>query len=516
MSLPSTSQPPVPPLEWQETLAELAPVRLEWGIPDLIFDPASLLDQLFASLSPLERELLWRRYAIGQTCEVLTFHFGTLERVRTLEKNALKRIFLSSPQLQIHYERLFRNAPLYLWLRFEPSRTMPEAIPADLLSFTLELLEQVFGVRVREERKGYKHERVPLEQLECQFWGRRAMLYSRDLLELVRDGLEQSGRFTTLKDSALALQIPETWLKKLVHAAPELNFDTQSRILFQARTQIPLLETLARVLATAGVLEWRLSEMLCALQTLQPELFEATTAESLGVSMAQSRRRVMIETQQHRVFQKGGRRGMWQLSETGDGFESNKAAILALLERSDIPLHLSVIHHRLERNLLEDTVLAVLTREAEFQAFRGKVFGRLGHDYSIPCPEEIWLLERLALTGQVKATEIEAQALRAGVDMGRVRSVGGFSSKVRYVWAIHNSSYQSFSFYAVRLFKRWLKDPSRTLPGTEVLLEGVRSAFGRNQLAAILKVQRALEASGREIPLDFMDYFYVAEAHVQL
>jgi len=516
MGLPSVSQSPDPPLEWQETLAALAPVRLEWGIPDLIFDPASLLDELFSSLSSLERDLLWRRYAIHQTYDALTFHFGTLERVQTLEKNALERIFLSSFYLQSHYERLFRHGPLYLWLRFEQSQTMPEAIPADLLRFTLELLERVFGVRVRQERMSFKHERVPLERLECQFWGRRAMLYSRDLLEQIRDGLEQQGCFITLKDAALALQVPETWLKKLVYAAPELNFDHQSRIVFRARTQIPLLEAVARVLATAGVLEWRLLEMLCALQTLQPELFEATTSESLGVSMAQSRRRVTIAAQQYKVFQKSGRRGMWRLSETGDGFSSNKAALLALLERSDIPLHLSVIHRRLERNLLEDTVLGILTREAEFQAFRGKVFGRSGRDYSMPCPEETWLLERLAHAGQVRATEIEVQALRTGVDMGRVRSVGGFSSRVRYVRAVHNSSYQSFSFYASQLFERWLKDPSRNLPETEVLLEGVRSAFERNQFASILTVKRALKASERDIPLDFMDYFYVAEANLQL
>ena len=264
---------------------------------------------------------------------------------------------------------------------------------------------------------------------------------------------------------------------------------------------------IAEYISQYGFIEFHFSEMAKAYLYVFPE----SNKKVVGRNIAAVFSRTDFDGVQY-----AGRKGYWMLRRLGDGFDGNKDVVAKILENSDIPLHQYEIFKRISRNINEGTVNAILTRDSMFYNFGHSIFGLKNKQYDLETEEEKWLINFIGTQEYVEESTVHKSALKAGLDLGRLRSVVGFSKKVFRTRSYEKPAYyESLAYYAARQMKKWWSWPDSTpLPKTHVLLEGTRQAFEKDDYANILKIKAALEESRREIPEDFHDYFFVAENNV--
>ena len=122
-----------------------------------------------------------------------------------------------------------------------------------------------------------------------------------------------------------------------------------------------LMEALAWELADNGYYYWHFSEMRGALKYLFPNRFGKTSVRYVASHLASSPDK----------FHFAGSKGYWQLTDLGDGYHTNKDAIVSVFHRAaDTSLHFKEIIKELGemgRRVNEGSIYALLDRDEAFE-----------------------------------------------------------------------------------------------------------------------------------------------------
>jgi len=474
------------PEEWIPVLEGLRIRQPKEPLPDEVWVHYDLALEVFHSLDKAKREVLWKRLVEEQTLEKVGIYLGvTRERVRQIEKMALK-ILISSfwKELKLISSELSNKDFYYLQTVNGIDRTNIFILFLKIIKITL---------------KG------EYNLLEYKIFKLGVVIYNSESLIKIEKYLI-GGKFFEIGTFNFKCSDEDTLnmillISNRVYLTSNYMFTSKYASLEQRIVSI------AEYISQSGFTEFHFSEMAKAYIYIFPD----SNRKVIGRNIAAVFSRTDFDGVQY-----AGRRGYWMLRRLGDGFDGNKDVIAKILEGSDIPLHQYEIFKKIDRNINEGTVYAILARDSIFHNFGRGIYGLLSKQYNFETEEEEWLLNFIGTQEYIEESVVHRNALREGLDLGRLRSVVGFSGKVFHTRSYEKPAYyESLAYYAARQMKKWLSWPESTsLPQTHVLLEGTRQAFGKDDYATILKIKAALEESRREIPEDFHDYFFVAENNV--
>lgn len=479
------------PDEWRAILAHLLPASApptSRALPSL----GHLIDACLAPLADRDRRVIWGRLGEGQTLQQLgTALTLTRERVRQIERGALRTVLLG-PQLRLvlgGVRTAFEQAgTLVLDLHGAHSQLVPDAIPDQLWNFLCTVWEN------HQPTSGHS------VQLAPAIW----LYTTSDLLHSGRlEGMfGSSGQF--LPNSALAatLDLEPDELLALSCASAAARPTVQGWVGLNTWTLPQWAEAVAVHLARHGVTEWHFSQMARALEVVAPDVYPSLTGRNVAAVL--SRPGVTC-------FEYAGRKGCWRLREYGDGHTDNRAAIRAVLDAADLPLHSAEIQRRLRpgRDIAQGTIVALLEREAEFRAWGNGVYGVAATFYPAQYREEAWLsgLLRSNNASELPAEQVHWAARAASFDPARLEAIGRFSSQYRY-WKHHQAEacYLTPEHARLKVFGRWFEHRAeRRLPPSPVLIEGLRQDPSR-----LTAIRAVFEERGEPLPEELQQW--LAEA----
>ena len=469
------------PEGWRETLEELEPLELPLAKPVLPISSASI----GAALSALNAQLLdvlVRRYHHRETLSEVGTATGTSrEAVRQLEQKALRIVRTKGdfmrPMRDLVRDCDEKGVAFYSLpdLTFAP---LSELDAADLWQFAFTLYAEINKTRCK------------CRPLPTGGWA----LYDS---ERFRTTSYDATRFLSLDEAASLLGVSAY---DLAHGWALFDglYLTNSMLIGSAKwRKVNCIEAVAWALAERGVTEWHFSEMAKALDLVFPDKFQNTQGRNVVAFLSRP---------DSSAFQHVGRKGCWQLAELGDGFDSTAEAVTAILESSDIPLHLDAILGKLERNVRSETVQAILSRESTFHLFGNNVYGLAERDYQTELPEAAWLRSKLGDSDVITQADAEKLAAHEGIDPARLRSAVELSKALAYSrgggsadGSVHPATYETAEYYDAKQFGRWFNGRNTLeLPSADVLEAGLERAVAEGNTKQVLETVRILATKSGE------------------
>lgn len=477
------------PEAWQLTLSGLKPSRVLAAarpLPSL----GVLVDACLALLSEKQAEMVWGRLGAEQTLqEVGDAHQITRERVRQVV-GKVTRTFLKDPRLRPVLDGvvqgLSRNGATLVDVTGAQSVLFPQATPEQLWRFVIGVWN---GMQARQtsthliQRNIFLFCPIPLPKESH-----------------VRQLLCAEGSFLSLTQLAYSFNLTAAETERIAYAFPQL-VRTSSGLYGHLSWTLPvLLKAVAEQLAHAGFTEWHFSEIGKAAAVFNAEWGELS---SRNVAAALSRTDVTF-------FESAGRKGYWRLRTVGDGHAGNRAAIRAVLEAADFPLHWSSIQGRLGRQVQEGTVTALLNREPEFEALGRGVYGLRGKVYQEAHTEETFMAEQFRGTGRsaLPAAQVLQLAQVAGLDPERLLAVGRVSSSFRYWnWGSNDAQFLTTEEAHLRHFQRWFAQrENRDVPSSDILRAGLYAAYRRHDRETLQTTHLWLTARNFSVPPEAMSW----------
>lgn len=479
------------PVTWLPVLARLRPCRtlpVARPLPSL----GHLIDAALLPLDDRQRQMLWGRLGLAQTLQELgDLHGVTREQVRQIEKAAQRKL-LQNPQLRLVLGGVWaafeRAGTLLIDVSGASSGVFTQATPDQLWSFVYAVWEfsrpgDFISVR-----------------LEAGLWLYRAEALPGTLqLNAALSGPGQPARFLNAATLADLLDVGESDLLTFWPACPRLAFTAGELFASESWTLPQWTEAVAAELATAGFPEWHFSEMARALEVVAPQHYPALVGRNVAA---------VLSRPDVTAFEYAGRKGCWRLKAYGDGHADNQAAIRAVLDAHDLPLHTRELQERLKvlgRDIVAATVYALLERENDFYALGGGVFGVAGRAYPDAYPEEAWILNLFAdnAATELPADQVHWAAHAAGLEPWRLEAVGRFSAHFR--WWQHRAGeaqYLTADRARTRQFQSWFERRHERVqpPAPELLLYGLRAAYGRRDSATLVGTQAYLHLHGLAAP----------------
>jgi hypothetical protein len=245
-------------------------------------------------------------------------------------------------------------------------------------------------------------------------------------------------------------------------------------------------------------MQWHFSQMARALELVAPELFPKLIGRNVAA---------VLSRPDVTCFEYAGRKGCWRLKQYGDGHIDNRAAIQAVLDAADMPLHSAEIQRRLRpgRDIAQGTIVALLDREPEFRAWKGGVYGITAKSYPAHYSEEAWIADLFISSNaaELPAEQVYRSAQASHIDLFRLEAIGRFSEHYRY--SKHHQAeacYLTPAHARLRLFESWFEHRTerRLLPPPQVLIEGLRHAQQRRNPSTLIAVQAMFEERGEPFP----------------
>jgi Sigma-70, region 4 len=467
------------PEAWQGVLGGLKPV--ESLPPARLFASLGLLVDACLDLLPPDRaSLLWARLGADQTLqEVGDAHGITRERVRQVVKK-LTGTFMRDLRLRVVLDGVFaglgREGALLIDLVGAKSALVPEATPAQLWQFITALWCGVMGRPVQTA-----HIRD-----DIYIFAPTGLLAEKD----VRQIMTEQSSFLTGAQLAYCLNRIEAELPILACACPKLKRTVNGLYGFQGWTLPILIKAVAEQLGQAGIREWHFSEIGKAVIIFAPHWSGQTPRNFAAV----------LSRQDVHFFEHAGRDGHWRLKIFGDGYEDNRAAIQAILAKSDIPLHTQDIGERLQRQVHSATIYVLLDREPIFKSFGRGVFGLVDKDYQIFSLEEKAMLAIFEETNQqfFAVADVHLYPQIAHFEIARLILIGRSSASFRYwQWGTHEAQFLTIHEEKKRRFGRWFAHRhGRSLPDMDIIQEGLRQAFQMNDRETVRLTYLHLQEQG--------------------
>lgn len=466
-----------------------------------------LIDTALLPLDDRQRQILWGRLGLGLTLQELgDLHGVTRERVRQIEKTTQKKL-LQNPRVRLVLGGVWaafeRAGTLLIDVSGASSQVFGQATPDQLWNFVCALWEfsrpgNFTAVRLEAGLWLYRVGALPgTPQLNAALSGPSQGGPSQGGPS--QGGPSQPARFLNAATLADLLDTGEADLLTFWPACPRLAFTAGELFASQSWTLPQWTEAVAAELAAAGFPEWHFSEMARALEQVAPQHY----SELIGRNVAAAISRPDVT-----AFEYAGRKGCWRLKAYGDGHADNHAAIRAVLDAHDLPLHTRELQERLNvlgRDIAAATIYALLDRENEFCALGGGVFGVAGRAYPDAYPEEAWMLRLFAdnAATALPADQVHWAALAAGLEPWRLEAVGRFSAHFR--WWQHRAGeaqYLTADRARTRQFQSWFEHRHERVqpPNPELLLFGLRVAFDRRDSATLVGTQAYLHLHGLAAP----------------
>jgi hypothetical protein len=344
------------PREWLSTLDRLRPVRASFKYP-LTLCPARLVDLALDPLDERSRTVLMLRFAHAHTLARIGDDYGlTRERVRQLEVAALKKVAKHAQtffaQSKEWLQNFARSGFFVVTLTQNRSRLAPELTPQ-------ELWKCAFGIYVAVRKAA-----IETEELSRGGWV--IWLKRRVKRTSLHPYINKEGRFIPVEEAAKHLGAE---VYDLIHASPFFDgiFLTRSGSLGFRKWSLPsFMEAIAKELAKDGFREWHFSEMGKALEYICPERFSNIKSRNVAAALARP---------DASAFEYAGKKGQWRLKELGDGYMSNRDAVIAVLREGGAVLHYNTIVQRLKRSVRPESIYALLARDSAFKNYGDGFYG---------------------------------------------------------------------------------------------------------------------------------------------
>ncbi len=345
------------PNEWLPILDKLRPLNVQLNCSETP-DVGALIDAFFGYLDKREQEVLLYRYGRGETLQKVGDKYDlTRERVRQIEKKSFRKLKAVARELSISfgdYLELAKSSGLVVSKVPDCSSAVaPDFLPDELWFCAFKILKET------------RYKQFETKQLPS---GRWITLDAKKKLrpKALKSFLLDKRQFVSLEEVAAFLEIEPY---DLIHAYTYFDgvFITREGKVGMNKWRMPeSMEAIAWELAYAGFTEWHFSEMAKALDHVFPDRFSNTLGRNVAAVLSRSN-----ETS----FQSIGQKGMWQLSEIGDGFANNKAAVIAVMKRSNKLLHYTEITNSLDRSVRQETIYALLSRDNTFKGYGDGIYG---------------------------------------------------------------------------------------------------------------------------------------------
>lgn len=476
------------PEEWQEGLEGLRPAPFQpptRPIPSF----GNLVDACLRAIpDERDRALIWHRFGEGRTLqESGDLHGITRERVRQVVRKR-SRLLLKNGQLWLIADHVFmglgREGALVVDLTGASSAEHPAASPEELWGFMLDLWREVQGRPVQSVTLGehlflFLPEPLPSEQtLARQMAERASFIYPHTLATM------------------LGLPVPEA---EVVACGMPKIVRTSGGLYGLASWTLPqVVKATAEQLARSGFTEWHYSQIGKAAAYFDSDL-AGTSSRNFAAVLSRP------DVRETHYFEQAGRDGVWRLASLGDGYSSNLAAIKAIFEEAHMPLHWTDVRARLRRTVNDGTIVALLSREEEFESLGGGTFQLKGFVATDEAGAEDEFMRGLfASAGRewVPAQLAEGIAQQRGLDPERLRLRGRASEQFRYwKWGTGEALYVTAEEANRRFFTRWLAQRhERSLPEPAVALAGLKAAFQNRDRETLLQAYEAYQAKAEPWP----------------
>lgn len=189
-------------------------------------------------------------------------------------------------------------------------------------------------------------------------------------------------------------------------------------------------------------------------------------------------------------------------------------AIKEVLEKSDIPLHHSVILKRMKRTTTDKTLSVTLSTSSYFHNLGKGVWSLEGKIYATEHPEVDWLSQQLQGTPVRSAADIHWLAEKNGIDPERLRSLASISHLVHWQDRA-NGEYLTYAEYCAQKTRQWLRKPLESLKPLEpaVVVQVMRTAYDQEDWEAIQNLAQIYRQLDFSLPEAAKDYVLIAEAH---
>lgn len=431
---------PLPP-EWLDVLEGLQPFEAVLQRPLL---PITLetIEKDLNFLDVREADVILQRFAKQNTLDEVGKQYEvTRERVRQIEKTALTRL------------RGYGKVRVAMTQLIEQCKQGANGFVIDsLASKELNLTAEEVWLFLFRLYKKISNANYETQQSKHGYW----LVYPK-----LKRGKQPKLDVKIFMDLDEAANCLETTAYQLIHCYEIYDslWLTHSTKLGNTKwSKMQCLEALATELAEAGYTEWHFSEMARALEFVFPEKFRKELGRNTAALIGRSE-----------MFQFTGRKGYWQLASFSDGFASTKEALITLLDTQDIPIHVAHLYEKLERNVTESTVLAILGREKEFTNHSKGVFSLKDKNYSYTqqdLNEALWLFHYLCKENinTITLQEADTLAIQQGIQPWRLRTAVVLSQNLIYVRAggtskgeYYPATYQRACSYYQRQFNNWYK-----------------------------------------------------------
>lgn len=485
------------PEEWLPVLEGLRPAPILPLHAEEAPSPANLIDLALEHLDERSRDVLIWRYLDGFTLEEVGGKLDvTRERIRQIEVKALKKIRITP------FSRLFRHwiasaeklgiVISNLPLQEEKSFFVPKLDVESLWKLAISL----FRMSEKSSTETMRTEKLPNGN-----W----VLFVDELHRgTLRQTLTREPRFISFDAAVEKLQMDAYLLAHIYPFFEDVYLTMGSSFGCKKWTVVDWIEAVAWILADHGFTDFHFSEIRKAINLINPT--ETSNSDNRNFAAAVSR-------SDHDRFEYAGQKGRWRLRAVGDGFANNKDAVIAILERSELPMHVTQIHNKLNRPVREGTVAALLNRDEDFESFGEAYYGLKHKRYPANTVETIWLKELMADRVSVNIHEVEQTATLHNISIDRLRSSLSVSSEFCFTRTpiSHQSSYQTRSESFSKRFERWFYYRETTsIPDIKVLVEGTRRAFEHGDYLKVLRIRDHLLKHSVKLNDDLDDYFMIA------